>query len=81
MSEYTRTVLSELQVATMGRVGCGAVSHVRSSDGGVRSDRAVIVVLEGIVLFFFPLGVFNVLCCVVVKVQNSRWIKISDAAG
>lgn len=38
MSEYTRTVLSELQVATIGRVGCGAVSHVRSSDGGVRSD-------------------------------------------
>lgn len=39
MSEYTRTVLSELHVATIGSVGCGAVSHVRSSEGGVRSDR------------------------------------------
>lgn len=39
VSEYTRTVLSELQVATIGRVGCGAVNHVRSRDAGVRSDR------------------------------------------
>lgn len=30
--------MSELHVATIGRVGCGAVSHVRSSEGGVRSD-------------------------------------------
>ena len=36
-------VLSELQVATIGRVGCGAVSQVRSWEGGVRSDRCVIV--------------------------------------
>jgi hypothetical protein len=41
VSEYTRTVLSELQVATMGRVGCGAVSHARSREGGVRSERRV----------------------------------------
>lgn len=39
--EYTRTVLSELQVATIGRVGCGAVSQVRSREGGVRSERRV----------------------------------------
>jgi hypothetical protein len=39
VSEYTRTVLSELQVATMGRVGCGAESHARSREGGVRSER------------------------------------------
>lgn len=43
MSEYIRTVLSELQVATMGRVGCGAVSHARSREGGVRSERRVSV--------------------------------------
>jgi hypothetical protein len=42
VSEYTRTVLSELQVATIGRVGCGAVSQVRSRDGGVKSERWVI---------------------------------------
>lgn len=36
----------------MGRVGCGAVSHVRSREGGVRSDNAVIVGF-GIVFFFF----------------------------
>jgi hypothetical protein len=42
VSEYTRTVLSELQVATIGRVGWGAVSQVRSRDGGVRSERWVI---------------------------------------
>ena len=36
-------VLSELQVATMGRVGCGAVSQVRSWEGGNRSDRCTIV--------------------------------------
>lgn len=33
--------MSELQVATMGRVGCGAVSQVRSRDGGVKSERWV----------------------------------------
>lgn len=43
VSEYIRTVLSELQVATMGRVGCGAVSHARSREGGVRSERRVSV--------------------------------------
>ena len=31
--------MSELHVAKIGRVGCGAVCHVRSTDGGVRSDR------------------------------------------
>lgn len=39
VSEYTRTVLSELQVATRGREGWGAVSQVRSWEGGVRSER------------------------------------------
>lgn len=48
VSEYTRTVLSELQVATMGSVGCGAVSQVRSWEGGIRSDKGVIV--RGILL-------------------------------
>ena len=33
--------MSELQVATMGRVGWGAVSQVRSREGGVRSERRV----------------------------------------
>lgn len=39
VSEYTRMVLSELHVATSGRVGCGAESQVRSREGGVRSER------------------------------------------
>ena len=44
-------VLSELQVATIGRVGCGAVSQVRSWEGGVRSDRCVIVNFGDIIMF------------------------------
>ena len=36
-----RTVLSSEQVAAMGRVGCGEVSHARASEGGVRSDNGI----------------------------------------
>lgn len=39
MRLYTRTLRSEQAVATMGRVGCGAVCHVRELDGGVRVAR------------------------------------------
>lgn len=46
-----RTVLSALQVATRGRRGCGAVSQVRSREGGVRGERRVMVA-EGFVDIF-----------------------------
>ena len=38
-----RTDLSEEQVATMGREGCGAVSHARARDGGVNVESRAIV--------------------------------------
>ena len=34
-----RTVLSEEQVATRGRVGCGDVSQARDRDGGESGER------------------------------------------
>ena len=55
VSEYTRIVLSELHVATSGRLGCGAVNQVRSRAGGVRSERSrkeEIVMLTGEGAFF-----------------------------
>lgn len=72
MSEYTRTVLSELQVATMGSVGCGAVSHVRSSDGGVSSDNRAICALAMTGLSF-P--------CVICKQSSGREISRLDGCG
>jgi hypothetical protein len=40
---YTRTLRSEQAVATIGRVGCGAVCHVRELDGGVSVARGASV--------------------------------------
>ena len=43
----------------MGRRGCGAVNHVRSTDGGVRSDRKdrlVVAVVVGIVVLSVSLS-------------------------
>lgn len=31
--------MSELHAATIGILGCGAVNHIRSMEGGVKSDR------------------------------------------
>lgn len=40
-----RTVLSEEQVARMGKWGWGAVDQERASDGGVKGDNKVIVLV------------------------------------
>jgi hypothetical protein len=66
VSEYTRTVLSELQVATMGRVGCGAESHARSREGGVRSERRERVG-RAIVYCFCEAGEIHSCCRLVVE--------------
>ena len=35
---YTRTILSDAQVATQGSDGCGAVSQARERAGGLRVE-------------------------------------------
>lgn len=65
----------------MGRVGCGAVSQVRSREGGVRSDNAFIVVFGIVVVFFLKKR--KLLGCGVGRLVG--WLnlvdEISDAAG
>ena len=58
-----RTDLSEEHVATRGRFGCGAVSHARASEGGVRGESRVRVPgREIVVAIDNGIGV-AVLCC------------------
>lgn len=42
----------------MGSVGCGAVSQVRSREGGVRSARRVIFVVVAIVVVLIVVNVW-----------------------
>jgi hypothetical protein len=70
VSEYTRTVLSELQVATIGSVGCGAESHARSREGGVRSERRESV--GWAMVYFGEAGGIRSYCRLVVEGRNLR---------
>ena len=49
-SEYTRTVLSEHAVATMGKWGCGALSQVRALQGGLSVARGTRVGIVDVVV-------------------------------
>lgn len=74
-----RTVLSALQVATKGRRGCGAVSQVRSREGGVSGDRRVMVP-EGLVgIFFFFKGVFALVVRGKREVVRRRWVRRAES--
>lgn len=66
-----RTVLSALLVAASGRVGCGAVCHVRSREGGLRSLRGdmlhlVVAMLFSLFYFFFRMSLFIYSCPVLI---------------
>ena len=56
MRLYTRTLRSEQAVATMGRVGCGAVCHVRELAAGVRVASGASVYFRDSGILEGPLG-------------------------